>query len=87
MLVGGRGEALRQGVSSLGGRMKGVGGPVAEEMNRLLFARTPQAQREAMERLTQRQLSDVALRRRVQNRPEFYSGLLGSFAGLNSEDF
>lgn len=87
MLLGGRGEALRQGVSALGGRMRGVGGPVAEEMNRLLFARTPEAQREAMERLTQRQLSDVALRRRLQYRPELYSGLLGSFAGLNQEDF
>lgn len=86
MLLNGRGEALRQGVSSLSGRMRGVGGPVAEEMNRLLFARTPQAQREAMGRLTQRQLSDVALRRRIQNRPEFYSGLLGGYAGLNQED-
>lgn len=87
LLLGGRGEALRQGANALGGRMRGVGGPVAEGMNQLLFARTPQAQREAMERLTQRQLSDVALRGKMQNRPEFYSGLLGSFAGLNSEDF
>jgi len=51
LFTGGRGEAVRQAAGALSSRMQGIGAPVAEQMSEMLFARTPQAQQRAMQRL------------------------------------
>lgn len=89
MAIGGRGEVMRQAAGGLGGlttRAQGVGGPVAKEMSDLLFANTPAAQREAMERVAQRRAMDAARTRQMRNQPQLYGGILGAAAGLNQED-
>ena len=62
IIAGGRGEALRQVAGALGTRAQGIGAPVAEQMSEMLFARTPEAQRRATQRLTSRQMQDQMLR-------------------------
>lgn len=86
MAMGGKGEMIRQGGAMLSSRMQGVGGPVAKEMSDMLFANTPAAQRQAMERVAQRRAMDAARTRQMRNQPQLYGGLLGATAGLNRED-
>ena len=86
LISGGRGEALRQTAGALSTRMQGIGAPVAEQMSDILFATGPQAQRQAMERLTSRALQDQMRRRRIQYQPELYGGLLGAAIGLNQRE-
>ena len=87
IIAGGRGEALRQAAGALGTRAQGIGAPVAEQMSEMLFAKTPEAQRRAMQRLTGRQVQDQMLRQKVALRPELYGGILGAAIGLQSEDY
>lgn len=82
LLTGGKGEAVRQLGGALSARAQGIGPPVAEEMSKMLFANTPAAQREVIERLSRRQAEDAARRQRLSRRPETYGGILGSVGGV-----
>lgn len=87
LIAGGRGEAVRQAAGALSTRAQGIGAPVAEQMSEILFARTPQQQQRAMQRLSGRQMQDEMLRRRLLVQPELYGGALGAALGMNQEDF
>lgn len=87
IIAGGRGEAMRQAVGALGTRAQGIGAPVAEQMSEMLFARTPQAQQRAVQRLTGRQMQDQMLRQRIGLRPELYGGILGAAIGLRTDEY
>tara|TARA_R100000951_G_C2645548_1_gene182482 strand:+ start:807 stop:2750 length:1944 start_codon:yes stop_codon:yes gene_type:complete len=86
LFTGGRGEAVRQVAGALGSRMQGIGAPVAEQMSDILFARGPQAQTLAMQRLTRQAAEDRARRQKIALQPELYGGILGASVGLQSED-
>ncbi len=82
LLTGGKGEAIRQTGAMLSSRAQGIGAPVAEEMSKMLFANTPAAQREMLQRLASRSATDAARRQRLSRRPETYGGLLGAVGGV-----
>lgn len=87
LFTGGRGEAMRQAAGALSSRMQGIGAPVAEQMSEMLFARTPQAQQRAMQRLSGRQMQDAMMRRNIGLRPELYGGILGAAVGLKTDEY
>ena len=87
LITGGRGEAVRQAAGALSTRMQGIGAPVAEQMSEMLFARTPQAQQRAMQRLSGRQMQDAMMRRNIALRPELYGGILGAAVGLKTDEY
>lgn len=87
LFTGGRGEAVRQAAGALSSRMQGIGAPVAEQMSEMLFARTPQAQQRAMQRLSGRQMQDAMMRRNIALRPELYGGILGAAVGLKTDEY
>lgn len=82
LLTGGKGEAIRQTGAMLSSRAQGIGTPVAEEMSKMLFANTPAAQREMLQRLASRSAADAAKRQQLSRRPETYGGILGATSGL-----
>lgn len=82
LLTGGKGEAIRQTGAMLSSRAQGIGAPVAEEMSKMLFANTPAAQQEMLQRLASRSATDAARRKRLSRRPETYGGLLGAVGGV-----
>ena len=86
LMTGGRGEAVRQAAGALSSRMQGIGAPVAEQMSDILFAQGLPAQRQAMGRLSARQMQDEMLRRRLTVQPELYGGILGAAIGLNQRE-
>jgi hypothetical protein len=86
LMTGGRGEAVRQAAGALSSRMQGIGAPVAEQMSDILFAQGLPAQRQAMGRLSARQMQDEMLRRRLTVQPELYGGILGAAIGLNQSE-
>ena len=87
LFTGGRGEVVRQAAGALSSRMQGIGAPVAEQMSEMLFARTPQAQQRAMQRLSGRQMQDAMMRRNIALRPELYGGILGAAVGLKTDEY
>lgn len=86
MMMGGKGEVMRQAGGALTTRMRGVGSPVAAQMSDLLFPQGNAAQQAAMKRLTERATKDLALSKTQIRRPELYGGLLGRFSGLNADN-
>lgn len=86
MMMGGKGEVVRQAGGALGARMRGVGAPVAEQMSGLLFSQGNIAQKDAMRRLAERASKDLALGKTMTRRPELYGGILGRLSGLNTEN-
>lgn len=86
MMIGGKGEVVRQAAGALGARMQGVGAPVAEQMSDLLYAQGRSAQQTAMDRLTRRAMEDASARQGLLYRPELYGAAAGGVAGRRTED-
>ena len=63
-------------------RAQGMGEKSAAQMSRMLFEQDPATQRKMLGSLLQREQMDEMQRRRMMQRPEFYSGLLGATSGL-----
>ena len=63
-------------------RAQGMGEKSAAQMSRMLFEQDPATQRKMLGSLLQREQMDEMRRRRMMQRPEFYSGLLGATSGL-----
>src|SRR6056300_1669852 len=87
MMIGGKGEVVRQAAGALGTRMQGVGAPVAEQMSDLLYAQGRTAQQSAMDRLTRRAMEDAAARQGLLYRPELYGAATGGLIGGQAEDY
>lgn len=81
LVMGGKGEAVRQLSGAMLTRAQGVGAPTAAQMSDILFASGPQAQSEALSRLMQRQMLEQARRRSVLAQPEFYGAGAGAAMG------
>ena len=82
--TGNFGSAASSIANQVTSRMQGINERSAESMSRMLFNTDPAEQRRILQALNQRRLIDEESRRKMLARPEFYSGVIGTTAGLLS---
>lgn len=82
--TGNIGSAASSIANQVTSRMQGINERSAESMSRMLFNTNPTEQRRILQALNQRRLIDEESRRKMLARPEFYSGVIGTTAGLLS---
>ena len=75
------GAAMAAG-SQIASRMQGMNEKSAQAMSRMLFEPDAAKQRQMLGGLLGQQEIDEAMRRRMMQRPEFYSGMIGGMSGL-----
>jgi hypothetical protein len=75
------GAAMAAG-SQIASRMQGMNEKSAQAMSRMLFEPDAAKQRQMIGGLLGQQEIDEAMRRRMIQRPEFYSGVIGGMSGL-----
>ncbi len=75
------GAAMAAG-SQIASRMQGMNEKSAQAMSRMLFEPDAAKQRQMLGGLLGQQEIDEAMRRRMIQRPEFYSGMIGGMSGL-----
>lgn len=77
------GAAMNAG-SRVASRMQGMNEKSAQAMSKMLFETDAKKQRQMLTGLMSQQKIDEAMRRRMIQRPEFYSGIIGGMGGLLS---
>ena len=75
------GAAMNAG-SRVASRMQGMNEKSAQAMSKMLFETDAKKQRQMLTGLMGQQKIDEAMRRRMIQRPEFYSGIIGGMGGL-----